>query len=102
MSFDKNAGGTIPLAEGATMTAAYRTKYPTQVKANYLGAEWYTKLLNQEGCVGIRIFHAVNSEGEMDVVLVGVDENGDDMLDMVVDRSRPCPNLCGAVNVLNS
>jgi hypothetical protein len=69
-----NEGAIISLSEGATMTAAYRATISTG-----------------------------DPKGNNQLVLVGVDANGDDMTDgIIVDKLLPCPPACSIKNVLNT
>lgn len=101
MAFDGTEGGQIPLAEGAAMTAAYRNSNPNQRKAHFFGKDILNEILDQTGCVGIRMYYGINSSGEKELVLVGVDANENDMLNLVADISFPCPNTCDGKSVLN-
>lgn len=53
------------------------------------------RLLNQTGCAGIRIYHGMHPDGQPALVLVGVDEYGEEMLDgELAERNYPCPPFC--------
>lgn len=57
--------------------------------------EYVVAMLEQENCAGIRFYFALNKEDRLDVVLVGVDANGDDLPGSYsADRSWPCPPYC--------
>lgn len=104
MTFDATAGGQITLAQGAALTANYRRAHPTWIKARYFGKDCINALLNQGGgtvCKGIRMYYAKNDTGEMELVLVGVDASGNDLVDLVMDLSTPCPKNCSTANALN-
>lgn len=97
------AGSIITLAEGSIMTAEFRKAYPNVTKAVYYTANVYEDLLAQTGCVGIRIYNAINEDGILTNVLVGVDRDGNDMVNgKVYDRGTFCPNDCSITNPLNS
>ncbi len=93
----------ISLAAASKLTSNYRRQsganprlggcYPTDV---------FTDLLNQSGCTGIRYYYGLDAEGKQQLVLVGIDENGNDMLNLIMDLSSPCPENCGNANTLNS
>jgi hypothetical protein len=51
-------------------------------------------LLNQEGCTGVRIYNALNEEGKITFVLVGVNGNNEDMTNYILDRCYLCPTDC--------
>ena len=53
--------------------------------------------------MGIRLYYAINSKGEKQLVLVGVNSDGDDMSQgVIVDYLANCPPRCGKPNPLNS
>lgn len=90
-----NAGEIITLSEGATMTANYRASYPTAIKAHLVGKNRINAILDQSNCDGIRIYHGKDAEGAQQIVLVGVDKEGNDMTSgVIVDRTIPCPSYC--------
>lgn len=95
-------GEKITIEEAAEMTARHRTAHPTEIKGHFIGKNMIKAIAEQDGYMGIRIYHALNTDGSREVVLVGVDEEGDDMLKIIVDRSSPCPNMCSKKNGLNS
>jgi hypothetical protein len=94
MSVTGNEGGFITQAEGTTMTSNFRAKNPGHVKAHLVGRVKLEQILAQEGCMGIRVYNGFNPQGERDVLLVGVDANNKDMLNLILDRTSPCPNYC--------
>lgn len=97
------AGSLITLTEGSTMTANFRRKFPHETKAVFYTLDIYTSLLSQEGCVGIRIYNALDADGNMTNVMVGVDDQGNDLYEGKVYnygyRTPPGPI---APNPLNS
>lgn len=102
MAFDGTEGGAISLNDGAALTANYRSNNPNQRIAHFFGREILQQLLNQEGCVGIRMYYGENEEGDKELVLVGTDADQNDLLDLIADISSPCPNWCSSKNPLNS
>ena len=53
--------------------------------------------------MGIRVYYALTSTGQKQLVLVGVDEDENDLCDGVLgDKSYLCPPVCGNANALNS
>jgi len=102
MAFDGTEGGAISLETGADMTAAYRTANPGELKGHFLGKDILNDILNQTGCMGIRIYYGIDENGKKELVLVGANDEEDDMLELVVDQSWDCPKNCGASNDLNS
>ncbi len=104
MTFTGNEGAVITLAEGSKMTAAYRATISTgDTIALAVGKNLVNSILGQTGCMGIRMYFALDEHGNKQLVLVGVDANGDDMtVGVIVDRLFPCPNGCSQKNALNS
>jgi hypothetical protein len=101
--FDINAGEQIDLDTASSWTANYRNTNPDGTLSYYFGSEAYTELLAQEGCYGIRLYNAINELGESQIVMVGVDSNGDDLYEGILfDRSHACPPFCRRKNPLNS
>ncbi len=102
MAFNGKEGEQITLQEAAQLTANYRTAHPNEIRGHFMGKSILKTLLDQEGCMGIRTYHGINTDGSKEIVLVGVDANGNDMLDLIADRAAPCPNHCSRQNGLNS
>ena len=102
--FNPDAGGEITLQEATDYTKNYREKYPDSVRAHYFGKECFQAVLDQEGePVGIRIYYALDKDSKPQLILCGVDEDGNDMYNGVLeDMSSPCPSQCdGADSPLN-
>lgn len=104
MTFTGNEGAVITLAEGSKMTAAYRATISTgDTIALAVGKNLVNSILGQTGCMGIRMYFALDEDGNNQLVLVGVDANGDDMTaGVIVDKLNPCPKQCSTKNALNS
>jgi hypothetical protein len=97
------AGSIITLAAGSKMTKSFRTNYPNATKAVYYTADVYEDLLAQNGCEGIRIYNAINEDGKLTNVMVGVDKDGNDMTTgKVYDGGLPSPPATPQSNPLNS
>jgi len=97
------AGSIITLADGSTMTADFRAKFPNETKAAFYSSNVFNDLMSQEGCVGIRIYNAVDNEGFLTNILVGVNENGDDLVNgKIYNKAGLCPKYCSKGNPLNS
>lgn len=102
MSFNGNEGEPISLEQGAELTARYRTNHPGSIKGAAVGRTNVEAILAQPDCRGIRVYLGENAEGKTEFIFVGVNENGDDMLNLIIDKTMPCPVLCGSTNPLNS
>jgi hypothetical protein len=103
MSFNGNEGEFVTLNDASRWTANYRnTIQPGDVIAFAAGKEKLIELLNQDECLGARIYYAINDNGEKNLVIVGVDSNGDDMTNgLIMDNLIPCPKFCSKPNQLN-
>lgn len=96
MSFNGTEGAPIALTTAAQWTANYRNTAPAgAIKAHFFGRDILEKILSQDGCMGIRIYYAINDEGEQQLILVGADANENDQTDgTIADYGAPCPNRC--------
>jgi len=86
----------ITLNEAKSMTHAFQN---STIGSNHTIAGLVDKtnlltLLNQEGCTGLRIYNALNDDGKITFVLVGVNSNNEDMTDYILDKTDLCPNNC--------
>lgn len=103
MTFTGDENHDIPLQEASQWTANYRNANPGQILGHYFGSSAITSILAQAGCVGIRMYYAITDQGVKQLVLVGVDANGNDLYNgLLADRSYNCPPVCGVSNPLNS
>jgi hypothetical protein len=103
MAFNGSEGEAISLNEAATMTSAYRSANPNATRGHFMGSTILNSILAQSGCKGIRTYYGIDSSGQKQLVLVGVDANGDDMTSgIIADRAVPCPQLCSVANPLNA
>lgn len=97
------AGSIITLATASTMTGDFRKSFPNATKAVMYSDSVFTDILSQTGCVGIRIYNALDENGILTNVLVGVDRDGNDLFNgKIYDRGSLCPSFCSTTNPLNS
>jgi hypothetical protein len=93
-------GHGIPLEEAAAMTRRYRESM--HKGGLFLRAD-VDALLAQAECTGLRFYYGRGVNGEDTLILVGVDKEGNDMVNgVLLDGSFPCPPFCGGGNSLNS
>src|SRR5271154_4939949 len=88
---------TISFDDAGEMTANYRKQNPNDIIAGFFFSQAITSLLGQDGCVGIRYYYAITDDGNKQLVLVGVDKDGNDLVgknNVCIDTSQPCPPLC--------
>jgi hypothetical protein len=86
----------IALPEATGLTKAFRlTTTSDAVLAQYFGKDALEKTLAQYGCVGLRMYYGKHKDGSPTIVIVGVDNKGEDMTSgLICQRARPCPPLC--------
>jgi hypothetical protein len=66
-------------------------------------AEAYRRILDQPGCVGIRSYPGEDDDGRVTMVLVGVDGDGNDMVDGSLEQDPfACPDYCPGDSELNT
>ena len=101
--FTGNEIHNISLTDAAVMTRAYRQGAPSARKGGFFGKAAIQTILAQQGCVGIRYYHGLNSKGEPVIILVGTDANENDIhTGAIMEFAIPCPTQCGVNNSLNS
>lgn len=101
-SFSPDTGGFISRQAGKDGIAAYKNSTAftalSGIKAHAFGKNKLTQIIGQTDCVGIRVWHGMDSTGKPQLYIVGVDSNGDDILtsgtELVLDLSLPCPQHC--------
>jgi hypothetical protein len=65
------------------------------IKGGFFGRNAFDKILAQPGVVGIRYYYAQTDDGLPTLVLVGVDEKGQDMqTGLLMERALGCPPWC--------
>jgi hypothetical protein len=104
MAFDGTEGAPETRAKAETWTAAYRTASPGETKGHFIGKDIINDILEQVGCMGIRIYYGLDN-GTKKLLLVGTDAAENDMLGeghLVANHTTPCPPGCSKNNILNS
>lgn len=96
----------IGLTEAAAHTRRHRQTIGGKPKdADHGGAfhaDQVMALLKQKGCVALRIYHGRNERGHRSLVLVGVDQGGNDMTQECLEVCFPCPPYCPSDNPLTT
>jgi hypothetical protein len=110
-TFNGTESGPIPLPTAKQWTANYRASIkPGETEAHYFGGDTIRKLLDEDKSVGIRAYYAIDDQGKKQLLLVGVDEDGNNLLPkdetaksteddgdpVIVNHSYPCPPYCSA------
>ncbi len=86
--FTANVGEEIGLELGAQFISTYRKANPTDVTSYYVGRTIIEQVLAQPGCVGIRFYNAYNEAREKTLVYVGVNDVGNDMLNVTAVNAK--------------
>lgn len=95
MAFDGTEGGQISLQDAGLLTKNHRTTNPNDRKGHFMGKDILNAILSQAGCMGIRVYHGLDSAGNRELIFVGADANGNDMASgIIADMSHPCPTEC--------
>lgn len=69
----------ITLADAVDLTQRYRKAAPASEHGGFFWADGIQELLAQPGCVGVRYYHGLDADSHYQIVLVGVDANGNDI-----------------------
>jgi hypothetical protein len=103
MSFTGEENHDISLEEAAKLTARFRASVGADAKiGGFFGNRAIMRILNQDGCVGIRYYYGLDSHSNPVLVLVGVDAHENDMEHgELAELSLPCPHMCSIGNQLN-
>lgn len=97
MSLNENTGAIISQELAEKFIKAFREKFGDQVVSSFMGLNNVTKILDQNGCIGLRIYNGYNDETEkICLIVVGVDEEEKDMLKggLIYDEMATCPPIC--------
>jgi|SRR5690554_1803460 len=102
MAVDKNSGEIISLDEAVHFTHSFQENNPDALKAFFVGTNNLKRIMEQDDCIGIRIYNGYDiTQNKTNPVLVGVDENGEDMTNgIIVEHLAPCPPDCSKSSVL--
>lgn len=102
MPFTGEEKHQIGLDEAAQLTAKYRQSEGTAAILGYFFSKAALgKVLEQDGCAGIRIYYAIKDD-QPNLVIVGVSPDGEDMQDgEILELGLPCPPFCPVSSKLN-
>jgi len=98
-----NENHVVTLTQAAKYIQNFKSN-PTAptLKGGHFARSIFDKILAQKGCVGIRYYYAALDDGSPTIVLVGVDQDGNDIDSGVIGEATfPCPPFCGETNQLN-
>ena len=77
--FTGNEGRFVSLSQSKKWVENFRSENPDHTHAFYFGCDVFNALLDEPGCVGIRVYYAQDDNGDPKMVLIGVDENGNNI-----------------------
>jgi len=101
MKLDQNTGAPISLKDAQEFVTNFRKLHPNEITSLFAGSKIIKSILEQEDCVGIRIYNGYNEkEQRLNSVLIGVDSKGEDLLSIIADEMFPCPSTCPKVDIL--
>lgn len=95
------SSGNIDEATFRKMTAAYErslAKNTETTRSVYFSKAETPKLLSfiqDTNCAGLEVYFGINDEGQLTVILGGIDVRGDLMLNTLTDMGWCCPPRCG-------
>lgn len=102
--FNGTEGKPIPQETAAKWVENYQKISPKEIKAHFFGRDIIEKILKETSCLGIRIYYAIDDAGAKQLILVGADDNGNNLLpdqrplsgegNIIADASFPCPSYC--------
>ncbi|AKD05688.1 hypothetical protein POKO110462_03670 [Pontibacter korlensis] len=100
-TYDGTEGAAIELSQAAKWTKIYRDSLAEEataggrIKAHFFGRDILLKILKQDGCMGIRMYYAKDENGQKQLILVGANAEGEDMVEgTIADKSHFCPPDC--------
>jgi hypothetical protein len=111
MSFKGNEGGPVSREMARKWIKNYqdfqsaRTSGRIGAKAHFFGKDNILKLLDLEGCMGVRIYYSEDENGDLKPLMVATNSEMQDILPtdnksisedgpMILDESMPCPPYC--------
>lgn len=96
MNINRDSSEVITLEQAIEYTHAYQENNPDAIQSFFTGVNKINRILEQENCIGVRIYNGFDSESNQDnLVLIGVDTNGEDLIKGVILQDLiPCPKDC--------
>ena len=96
----------ISYNDAALLTQNYRDAQApgsSYVKGEYFSKASLESILDQSNCVGIRIYYGLDENNVQRLVIVGTEDNENDMVTgVILENGTACPPFCGSTNNLNS
>jgi len=102
MAFNGTEGTMISRTNARQLLENYENSpaFPANnnTKGVLFGRDHLLAIIGQSGCKGIRVYFGkdgVRAEDPVQLVIVGTDEEGNDMSSgLVLDAGLPCPDVC--------
>lgn len=93
------SNNTIPLSVAQGWAKNWRDIPTNTVKAYLIPQDDITNLMAEANVQDVRAYCGIDQNGEYKLMLVGVDANGNDLIDEaaganVYDFTEPCPKSC--------
>ena len=93
------AVNTISLTTAQDWAARWRATPGATVKAHLIPQVDITQLMAEKDVVDVRAYIGIDENGENKLMLVGVDADGNDLIDdnneqYIYDFTKPCPTVC--------
>lgn len=100
MPIDGREPHRITPADARRFTQRFRDARPNRgghrVYGHAVSRGVIDEILAQPGCLGLRMYHAVDDADSETLVIVGITADESDMADGVIaEETRPCPPFCG-------
>jgi hypothetical protein len=104
MAYNADQDHDIPLSTAAEWTANYRASAGSNATiAHFFGKDAVKALLEQQNAVGMRLYYALDGDGNKQMIITAVDSDGNDLYEGdLLEMSLPCPENCSAANPLNT
>ncbi len=75
-----NIGQEIGKELGQEMIQNFQLAHPSEIAGYEIGRVILEQILNQPLCSGLKVYNAINKQGENTLVLVGMDKNSQPLL----------------------
>jgi hypothetical protein len=90
---------TITLATAQAWAKNWRANPNNVIKAYLIPQDDITQLMAEADVQDVRAYCGIDGTGEYKLMLVGVDKNGNDLINEAVganiyDFTMPCPSIC--------
>jgi hypothetical protein len=98
----------VSVSDAAGAAARFRAANPDAVHSWLFSRGILDVLLDQPGCVGIRVYRGLGLDGTEMILVVGADQDGVSMVpedleepSLIGEEGWPCPPFCASDTVLD-